>query len=1119
VGAVVPVAVRHDTEGAALVVARLSGGRVEVLGERSAVRQVFANPDGTLTSETSVLPRWVRRADGSWVVVDTTLRRRSDGLVVPVASPFDVVFSGGGDGALARVSAGGRSVALSWPGRLPVPAVSGDTATYAGVLAGVDLRVTATVSGFSEVLVVRTRAAAAALAASGVDFGLSVRGVTVRPDGSGGLSARDASGAEVFHSPVPVMWDSAGVVGPPPAAPAAQPRAGNRRVAMVTRLGVGTLRVLPDRAMLTDPRTVFPVFVDPAWSGGKLAWAEVDKAFPSTPYYNSSHRPEVGSYGSGVKRSFFRMDSDNVNGKHVLSATFRITETYSWSCSPRPVDLYLTGSISSSTTWNSQPSWKTLLGTVNAAKGYSSSCPTGDIEFDVTSAVVQAAASGWSNTTLGLRAKDETDEFGWKGFGSSPSLVVDYNTPPQVPSAVGTSPGMPCVTGAGRPLVNAGTAASPLSLQASVYDPDNADDSVRAEFTLAHLDTATGTWVDVTASLPGGGVTTYVSSSSPVTLSVSVAFLSEGESYSWRVRAFDGTDASDWSGSCEFTVDTANPGQPPVVSSTDYPADTPDSWQGGVGRAGVFTFSPGAGDTDVVGYRYAVDDPAKATAATQVNAPAPGQPVSVQVTPMHDWLNTLYVFPVDSAGNVGAVHASYDFYVAPGSGPVAYWAMDETSGTTAADATGTWPATLAGGASWTGAGGRLAGALHLDGSSGVATTAGPVVHTDRNLAVSAWVRLTSTAHNSTVVSQSGTTTSGFVLYYSSGLNRWAFNMQQTDGMNPVIDRAASDQPPQLGVWTHLAGVFDATTHQIRLYVNGVPQSTPATHTSTWDAAGAVQVGRERYQGVQQNYLAGDVDEVKVFDRLLSDDPRTVTDPGLGNEIAALAKQPPAAQGGWSFDEATGTTGADTTGSGHTVTLTGGATWATEGHDSTGSALALDGTGYAATAGPVVRTDHSFAVSAWVRLTDPGDGSLPTHNETAVAQDGSYNSGFYLGYRYSSTAGPAWRFAFQTADSTSYSWVQTASDTAHAPVAGEWTHLVGVYDEPARTVRLYVNGQLVDQKPYTTPWNAGGPLQVGRVKWQGTYTDYWPGDIDNVTVYTGTLTDRQVLNLFFGLPPA
>lgn len=98
-------------------------------------------------------------------------------------------------------------------------------------------------------------------------------------------------------------------------------------------------------------------------------------------------------------------------------------------------------------------------------------------------------------------------------------------------------------------------------------------------------------------------------------------------------------------------------------------------------------------------------------------------------------------------------------------------------------------------------------------------------------------------------------------------------------------------------------------------------------------------------------------------------------------------------------------------------------------------------------------------------------------------------------------------------------MQTASDAAHAPVAGEWTHLVGVYDETARTARLYVNGQLVDQKSCTASWNAAGPLQIGRVKWQGAYTDYWPGDIDDVTVYTGTLTDRQVLNLFFGLPPA
>ncbi|MER7361606.1 LamG-like jellyroll fold domain-containing protein [Nonomuraea wenchangensis] len=1109
------------TEPEALDRARYLQKRVEVGPLRTETRQVFANPDGTFTSETSALPERVRR-DGGWADVDPTLTFAADGSVRTVATPLELTFSGGGTAPLAAIGQGGRSVAMTWPGSLPKPVLDGDTATYGEVLPGVDLKVTASVLGFSEVLVVRTREAAANPALNELAFGLRAKGLSVRRTETGGLSAVTESGAELFHAPAPRMWDSSGTTAAP-ATLEAGPRREGRQAVMGVDVGQDRLALTPDKTLLTGPGTVYPVYLDPQWSGSKLAWTYVDKAYPAQKYWNSSHMPEAGAYGGGVKRSFFRMDSDNVNGKHILRATFRITQIKSWGCTsdPQAVQLWLTGGISTSTTWSHQPSWSEWQDSVSSDAGYSSSCPDKGIEFDVTKAVVKAAKGGWSNTTFGLKDYDDTggSVWGWKGFSSSPKLVIDYNTPPAAPSGIGTYPATPCATGAARPAVNAGDAANPLQLKAKIYDPDKANDGVRAEFVLHHWNTATAAWDDITSTMPGGGKTAYKYTTSATDHSVRLAGLVTGHSYAYKVKAYDGTDSSAWSKWCEFTVDTVDPTTLPKVTSLDYPAGTPDAWQGSVGWAGSFTLAPGDGESDVTAFRWALDDKEQATAATQVAIPAGQTSVNVRIAPRHDWLNALLVFPVDRAGNVGTTPAVYSFYVNAGFGPEGHWRLDEKAGTTAADSGATThPATLGGAATWSG--GRVAGALHLDGGTGYGSTSGPVVHTDRSMSVSAWVLLNDKSKNSTVVSQNAVRGSGFQLYYSSGYKRWIFNKFDADVDDMTIVRAISDAEPTTGIWTHLTGVWDAPERQLRLYVNGILQTTTGAYPyKPWDATGPLQLGRVQWHGTYIENFAGDIDEVKIWKRELSDHPDTVTDPALGNEIAAMAKQPPIQRGWWKFEEGTGATAVNVTDSRWPAALAGGAGWTGDGFDG-GGALSLNGTtGYAATPSAPLRTDHSYAVTAWVRLSGDDTCVLPSRAMTVLAQDGGTYSSFYLGYRLIAENGvavPHWSFSTSPSATSGTLTHATSAERVDCSALNTWTHLAGVYDEQAKRIRLYVNGQLNDERPVTGGW-AGGALQLGRARYNSAAVDYFAGDIDDVRGYTGTLTDRQVVNIAMNLP--
>lgn len=198
-------------------------------------------------------------------------------------------------------------------------------------------------------------------------------------------------------------------------------------------------------------------------------------------------------------------------------------------------------------------------------------------------------------------------------------------------------------------------------------------------------------------------------------------------------------------------------------------------------------------------------------------------------------------------------------------------------------------------------------------------------------------------------------------------------------------------------------------------------------------------------------------------------------------------------GTWAMDEGTGTVAHDTSPAGHDLTLQGGTTWVP---GKSGSALGFDGNGqYAQTPGPVLDTQGTFSVAAWVRLDSTG------RFATAVSQDGASTSGFFL--QYSAADG---RFAFATGEGRALA--------AQAPVTGRWYHLVGVHDANAGTYSLYVDGQA-----QPTVWHqstgdaAGGALAVGRGFAESRPGDFWPGAVDQVHAWNRVLSAADVSAIY------
>jgi alpha-L-arabinofuranosidase len=205
-------------------------------------------------------------------------------------------------------------------------------------------------------------------------------------------------------------------------------------------------------------------------------------------------------------------------------------------------------------------------------------------------------------------------------------------------------------------------------------------------------------------------------------------------------------------------------------------------------------------------------------------------------------------------------------------------------------------------------------------------------------------------------------------------------------------------------------------------------------------------------------------------------------------------------GHWTFDEGSGTVAHDSSGHGHDLTLSGGATY---GPGLVGPyALSVRGNSqYAASSTSVIDTTQSFTVSAWVNLTNTNG------FQTFVSQDGSQVSGFYLQLR-----GDTHQFAFTRLAYDSPAALGTIATSPIIPQPGAWYHLAGVYDSVKKTVSLYVNGKLQQTQPFVPNWQASGPLAVGRGKFNGNLVDFVSGRIDDVRTYAGVRSASQIAQL-------
>ncbi len=230
---------------------------------------------------------------------------------------------------------------------------------------------------------------------------------------------------------------------------------------------------------------------------------------------------------------------------------------------------------------------------------------------------------------------------------------------------------------------------------------------------------------------------------------------------------------------------------------------------------------------------------------------------------------------------------------------------------------------------------------------------------------------------------------------------------------------------------------------------------------------------------------------------------------------------------WTFDEARGSSAADSSGAGHRLTLTGGAGWTL---GVRGGALSISGPGQLAkTAGPVVDTARSFTVSAWLESSRPGQSG------SAVSQPGNRGSSFSLGLQTlppgaqehpgqvaSGIAPPPLR-TWWTFEVPRFGNCPSRTCGVHAsnhfddgrfnPVSGTWHYVIGVRDAHSHTLSVYVDGVPEDVEQSGALIASTGPLTLGAGLLDYAGSDRFVGAIDDLRTFDRALTAEEAWQLY------
>lgn len=428
--------------------------------------------------------------------------------------------------------------------------------------------------------------------------------------------------------------------------------------------------------------------------------------------------------------------------------------------------------------------------------------------------------------------------------------------------------------------------------------------------------------------------------------------------------------------------------------------------------------------------------------------------------------------------------------------PVAYWRLGETSGTTAADAVGTYTGTYSN-APTLGAAGALTNdtntAVRFDGTEDVRFGDVDPLLGASAFSVEAWVYCDAVG-DKVIVGQNNATAMSFTMQTRTEHDLFFY-------VNGSIAARSTAAVPT-GRWVHIVATYDnGNTANIAIYFDGVKQALqagPSAWGTVQDSPADFRIASQEYVGYEF-YFAGGIDEVALYKHVLTPEQiRRHYWRGKGYTGYALDVLTDDANVYWRLNETSGTAITDVKGTvvgeylnAPTLGETGAFTASETGvRFSTATHRAQTTANVAAVSG-----NCSFELWAKFHTAAPMDGN---DNANIFGLGALLGEGIFAPGLMMRTSGEVQMYDYDAANAL------TRYTTGKVPTAGQWHHLVGV--RSGTSLHFYMDGAFIGS-------GTAGDQTTGRLIMGGEGHSTWGWadfTADEAAFYRYALTGADVL---------